>query len=143
MPPAIASTTPLGGGAQYAQSYLRVDYEALGSHDQVYAFQTPLATNHLFQGWADQFLVTPTVGLHDVFFGAGTRYDQLQLISEYHWYDAADGNRDFGQEFDLGVAYAFGTRLLAKIEYAAYRAGDAGTGRVDVDKIWLTLSFNY
>ena len=31
------------------------------------AFQTPLGTNHAFQGWADRFLITPADGIEDLF----------------------------------------------------------------------------
>ena len=33
------------------------------------AFQTPLATKHAFQGWADQFLTTPADGIEDAYLG--------------------------------------------------------------------------
>ncbi len=49
---------------------LGVGYELLGSDDGVAAFQTPLATLHKFNGFADQFLVTPAGGLQDIYFYA-------------------------------------------------------------------------
>ncbi len=34
-------------------------------------FATPLATLHIFNGWADLFLTTPANGLKDLYFQAG------------------------------------------------------------------------
>ena len=67
----------------YAVDYVRVEqglswsgftatfiYELLGSDNGVAAFQTPLATGHIFNGLADVFLVTPPTGLQDFFVEA-------------------------------------------------------------------------
>ena len=45
-------------------------YELLGSDNGVAAFQTPLATGHIFNGLADVFLVTPPTGLQDFYVEA-------------------------------------------------------------------------
>ena len=34
-------------------------------------------------------------------------------------------------------------KLIGKIEYAEYQAGDTGSGKVDTRKFWLTFTFNY
>ena len=36
-----------------------------------------------------------------------------------------------------------GSKLLGKIEYADYRAGDVASGKVDLTRVWVTLVFNY
>ena len=48
-------------------------YEVLGADNGVAltSFQTPLATLHKFQGWADKFLVTPPNGLRDAYGSIG------------------------------------------------------------------------
>ena len=43
----------------------KLGYEELGSNAGLYGLQTPLATLHAFNGWADKFLVTP-VDIPDV-----------------------------------------------------------------------------
>ncbi|MEY4717944.1 MAG: hypothetical protein RL563_562, partial [Pseudomonadota bacterium] len=50
------------------------------------AFQTPLGTNHAFQGWADLFLTTPDNGIRDVFATASYKMmnDSLILTGVYH-----------------------------------------------------------
>ena len=51
-----------------------IGYELLGSDAAAAggagrAFQTPMATLHKFNGWADMFLVTPNSGLQDLYGG--------------------------------------------------------------------------
>ncbi|MGQ0428640.1 MAG: alginate export family protein, partial [Gammaproteobacteria bacterium] len=38
------------------------------------AFQTPLATLHKWQGWADKFLTTPSAGIEDLYLGANAKF---------------------------------------------------------------------
>jgi hypothetical protein len=133
-----------GLGGQWRTWYARVDRELLSSNEGQYGFQTPLGTNHLFQGWADQFLITPPTGIDDVFLSAGTKLGKSQWLAEYHRFESDVGSIDFGDEFDIGVSYPLLTKLMGKIEYADYRAGDVAAGSPrDTKKIWLTLLFNY
>ncbi|HWT28775.1 MAG TPA: alginate export family protein, partial [Methylophilaceae bacterium] len=90
----------LGGGAMYKSWFVRFDHETLSSNDGQYAFQTPFGTNHLFQGWADQFLVTPRQGIKDNFvtFG-GKPIGDLTLLAEYHVFDADENFAKFGGGF--------------------------------------------
>ncbi|HEY7986268.1 MAG TPA: alginate export family protein [Methylophilaceae bacterium] len=154
----------LGGGAGYDNFSLRADQELLSSNGGKYAFQTPLGTNHLFQGWVDKFLVTPNQGLQDTFITAGYKYGDLALYSEYHWFKADQNfaevgggtGDDFGQELDFSVAYTFNKNILAKLEYGKYSEGDqravASTGGAvsatanrirDTDKVWLTAMYTF
>jgi Alginate export len=133
----------IGIGGQWRDNFLRVDQEILGSIDGEYAFQFPLATNHLFQGWADQFLVTPRQGIRDVFYTAGAKIEKLQLLGEYHHFNSDVGNIEFGREFDVSAAYALTPQLVGKIEYADYRAGDPASGKTDLTRVWVTLIFSY
>ena len=133
----------LGLGGQVGDFALRVDQELLSSNDGLYGFQTPLGTNHLFQGWADQFLTTPRQGIRDTFLSASAKIKKAQLLAEYHQLESDTGGIDFGDEFDFGVAYPLMQKLIGKIEYAEYQAGDTGSGKVDTRKFWLTFTFNY
>ena len=132
-----------GGGAQWGNYQLRLDYEKLGSNDGRYAFQTPLGTNHLYQGWADQFLTTPSQGIRDTYLTGSAEIRKATLKAAYHDFEADFGALDFGSEFDIGISYPFLKRLVGKIEYADYQAGDTASNKVDVTKYWLTLIFNY
>jgi hypothetical protein len=138
-----ATYTRLGIGGQWHDLSLRVDQEVLGSNDGRYAFQFPLATNHLFQGWADQFLTTPRQGIRDRFLTAGAKIEKAQLLAEYHEFNSDFGSIDFGKEFDFGVSYPLMPKLLGKIEYADYQAGEVASGKVDLTRVWVTLIYNY
>lgn len=133
----------LGLGGQRGDFALRVDRELLSSNDGLYAFQTPLGTNHLFQGWADQFLTTPRQGLRDTFLSASAKIQKAQLLAEYHEFKSDFGSIDFGNEFDAGISYPLMQKLTGKLEYADYQAGDTASAKVDTRKFWLTLIFNY
>ena len=133
----------LGIGGQWHDLFLRADQEVLGSNDGRYAFQFPLATNHLFQGWADQFLTTPRQGIRDRYLTAGAKIERAQLLAEYHEFKSDFGSIDFGRELDFSVAYPLMPKLLGKIEYADYQAGDAASGKVDLKRVWVTLIYNY
>lgn len=145
----------LGAGAQYGSWYARVDREVLSSNRGQSAFQTPLGTNHLFQGWVDKFLVTPNAGIRDTFVTAGGKIGALTLQTEYHWIDsdvrfasgAGTGAR-YGTEWDLSVAYAVRKDLIGKVEYGMFREKDpytvTATSRVrDTDKLWVTMLYTF
>ncbi|MGH8029476.1 MAG: alginate export family protein, partial [Arenimonas sp.] len=51
---------------------LRAGWEHLGG-DGTHALQTPLATLHAFNGWADKFTTTPSGGLEDRYLSAGRK----------------------------------------------------------------------
>lgn len=133
-------------GAGWGSYYGMVHQEKLSSNNGRYGFQTPLATLHLFQGWADQFVVTPKQGIVDTWVNAGaTVFEKVQLYGEYHWFKSDFGSIDFGQEIDLSAAYPLAKGLIGKIEFADYHTGDptSVTGKPNVLKLWLTLTFTY
>ncbi|NQD95645.1 hypothetical protein HP532_23600, partial [Pseudomonas sp. CrR25] len=65
---------------------LKGGYEVLGGEDGPgnRAFQTPLATKHAFQGWADIFLLTPAAGVEDAYFGVTAPLLGGSLQAWYH-----------------------------------------------------------
>jgi hypothetical protein len=97
-------------------------------------FQTPLATLHAFQGWADKFLVTPPQGIEDTYLTVSGKYAGVDLTASYHDYGAEAVGRDYGTEWNLQASHKFAGRydLLAKL--ADYRAD--GYGR-DTRKVWV------
>lgn len=140
----------LGAGPQFGDWFARFHYELLSSNDGVYGFQTPLGTNHLFQGWADQFLTTPRQGIQDYYVAAGGKLGKLAVYVEVHEFRSDAGSIDFGNEFDVGLTYPleFLKGLTGKLEYANYNAvdrvpGDALANKVDVRKFWATLIYQF
>jgi hypothetical protein len=130
-------------GVQRGDVFLRVEEERLSSNKGLYGFQTPLGTNHLFQGWADLFLTTPAQGIRDAYLTAGGKLGKVALYGEYHRFRSDVGNIDFGHEIDVGITYPIRPYLIGKFEYANYSSADAIAAKPDTRKIWLTLIYTY
>jgi hypothetical protein len=104
--------------------------------DGTHSVQTPLATLHAFNGWADQFLTTPATRLEDTYFSAGCAVTGLNLLAVYHDFKANKGAGDFGTELNLQVMKKINKIYSLIAKYASYSAGDA-PGKVDTDKLRL------
>ena len=52
------------------------------------AFQTPLATLHKWQGWADKFLTTPSAGIEDVYLGFNVKFSGWNGQAVWHDFSA-------------------------------------------------------
>ncbi|MGX7894497.1 alginate export family protein [Tsuneonella sp. HG222] len=123
---------------------LAAGYEELGSDRGVAAFQTPLATLHAFNGWADLFLTTPANGLRDYYATVGRSIrvpflPGLKADVTYHEFDSDFGGLDYGTEWDASLGLKLGrVTLLAK--YADYEADGFA---VDTEKFWLQAEFGF
>jgi len=133
----------IGIGGKWGDYFARIDQEKLSSNEGLYGFQTPLGTNHLFQGWADQFLTTPAYGIVDTYVSGGVKVWKLGLYAEVHKFESDFAGVDFGNEFDFGLTWPIIQRLTGKFEYAQYDAGDAPGPTKDVRKLWVTLIFQW
>ena len=145
---------PVGYSAQYyavklgagvAGFNLAAGYEELGSDGGLAAFQTPMATLHAFNGWADVFLTTPANGVRDYHvtldrkFGGAAFLPGLNASVTYHQFDSDVGGLDYGSEWDASLGVKFGpVGLLAK--YANYRAQDFA---FDTEKFWLQAEISF
>lgn len=124
----------LEAGLQMGPITTKLGYEILGSDGGDYGFQTPYATKHAFNGWADKFLVTPNDGLRDTYLELGGTAAGIKLSVVYHRFDADHGSDDYGDEWNLLAAKAFGKHYKVGLKYAAYNAEDFSA---DTDKLWL------
>jgi hypothetical protein len=115
-----------------------VGYETLGSNG-VTALQTPLATLHAANGWADKFLVTPAKGLKDVYASLAGTVAKIKLMGVYHDFSADSGGADYGEEVDLHAWYPFG-KYTVGAKYASY---SAKTFSFDTNKFWLYGEFKF
>ncbi len=128
-------------GVNYGMSSMaltaKVAYEVLGSDGGNYGFQTPFATKHAFNGWADKFLATPTDGLEDRFATLALAFlpYKTKFVAMYHKFDAVKGSNDYGSEWDLLLSKEFGPHYELGVKYAAY-SGEDGAFK-DTDKAWL------
>ena len=137
----------LGFGLGWTGFYARLDYEVLGSNQGQYGFQTPLGTNHLFQGWADLFLTTPAQGIRDTYLSAGGPLFKARWSIELHDFKSDFGGIHYGREFDIGLGCPLRKGLNGKLEFADFHEDDqltpASARKRDTQKIWLTLVYNF
>lgn len=126
------------GGVTIAGFSVVTGWEQLGS-DGSAAVQTPMATLHKFNGWADLFLTTPAAGLQDTYLGIGRKFEGVRLLSGmnvnliFHQFDSAVGNLEYGTEWDASLGFKLG-RIGLLLKYADYEARAFG---VDTRKLWL------
>ncbi len=100
------------------------------------AFQTPLATLHKWQGWADKFLTTPSAGIEDLYIGFNLKFASWNGQAIWHDFSAEANGLDYGTEIDLSVSRKFANRYEVLMKYADYSADDLFT---DTAKFWLQL----
>lgn len=115
--------------------------ETLGG-DGAYAFSTPLATLHAFNGWADMFLATPLTGLVDVYVDAGTNVGGFGVKAVYHDFSSDTGGTDFGTEIDLLLSRKFSPVYSGGLKFASF-SSDSAPVYVDTDKLWLFFEANF
>jgi len=115
-------------------------YESLGSDDGNVAFQTPLATKHAFNGWADKFLATPADGLNDAYVKVVSKVAGLKLVGVYHDYSSDEGSSDYGTELNLVLVKPFNKTVKGIVKYADYNADSFST---DTKKVWLSLEAKF
>jgi len=126
---------------------LGVGYEVLGADDgrPLTSFQTPLATLHKFQGWADKFLTTPPDGIRDLHASAGLGWktvgplEAVSLQAVWHRFESDRRDLHYGNEIGLSAS-AKVDRFTFTIKYADY---DADRFATDTSKVWLQLECSY
>ncbi len=134
-------------GATYKGVTLKSGLEQLNGNGS-YAFQTPLATHNNFQGWADQFLITPKNGVRDIQASIDKSFHDIQLMFVYHNFTDSKGEGCFGNEYDFLVTKKLGTHYQLLAKYAFYDANStlaANNAGVDKDthKLWLQGSVSF
>ena len=127
------------GGLGYGPVSLKGGYESLEGNGTV-AVQMPICTLHLFEGWADQFLVTPANGVTDAYVRGDAAIEGFQLTAVYHDFAAENGGADYGREFDGSISRVLFDKVKLEFIIADYVAD---TFVKDVTKYWLALSWSY
>ncbi len=121
--------------------YAGLGYEVLGSDGGAASFQTPLGTNHKFNGWADAFLTTPATGLQDLYLyvGGSLPWDvDGKLV--YHHFGADSGSADFGWEIDAQLKKNISKNWSVLMKYA-FLDGDSTV--VNRNKFWIETTFSF
>jgi hypothetical protein len=132
---------------------LTAGYEVLGADSGVAftSFQTPLATLHKFNGFADKFLVTPPNGLRDLYFGAGYAFTKvkalpgLNLNVTWHQFKSDRLGQKYGSEWNAVGGFKIGKKVSLLAKYANYdRSGAANfAGDADTEKYWVQLDYAF
>ena len=143
----VADFYSLEAGLELAALKLSGGYEVLGADDgrPLTSVQTPLATLHKFQGWADKFLITPPNGVRDLYASAGLGwkkvggFDTVGATLVYHDFNSDRLGIAYGSEWDAVLSVKRG-RWTALAKYADYRAKSFAS---DTRKAWLQLEWAY
>lgn len=120
-------------------------YEVLGADGgaALTSFQTPLATLHKFNGWADKFLITPPDGLRDAYATLGYARPSLgklanfSALATYHRYRSDRRGLSYGDEVNVQLSAKL-ERFVLTVKYADYNAKAFAT---DTRKVWLQLEW--
>ncbi|MGB8274753.1 MAG: alginate export family protein [Alphaproteobacteria bacterium] len=126
-------------GVSYGPVTGKLGYEVLEGNG-TNALQTPLATGHAFQGWADQFLTTPANGIDDFYVLASAKVLGVAMTAVYHNFDANKGSAHYGDEVDAVAAYTFLEHFTVELKYANYMAD---TFSLDTKKYWASFIVKY
>lgn len=136
-------------GLKWQKVTVKLSYEVLeGDTVANSQFQTPLATAHAFQGWADQFAAsTPTGGVEDLFVQVEFPLLGANIKVRYDDYQSETGSVDYGNELGIWATLPIGTNYSVALKYAAFDADNEYTSidpsKVDTDKFWIMLSANF
>lgn len=108
------------------------------------SFRTPLATLHAFNGWADQFLSTPSGGIDDLYATVKYKAGLWSLTGVYHDFSSETGSSDYGTEFDFSAGRKFGDRYGLLLKGAFFSADSSSPlANVDTNKFWVMLTASY
>jgi len=140
-------------GLQWKVLSLKAGYEVLESDQSALqngvatarAFQTPLATLHAHNGWADRFLSTPAAGLQDTFIAASAKALKGTWKLVLHDYQSDAGSMDYGTEVDFSANWKVGKyyAVLAKLAHYSGDKNAPGVLNQDTTKVWLQLTANF
>lgn len=131
---------------------VKIGRELLGGNG-INAVQTPLATVHAFNGWADKFVgapggtATPNGGLQDTSLTLVVKglVGKSKLVFQYHDYQAETtvaGVKNYGTEWGALFAKPFTKEWLGLVKYASFKDGGDGFS-FDTDKFWLMAQYTY
>lgn len=123
----------------------KAGYEQLDG-DGRSALQTPLATLHAFNGWADKFLTTPANGLRDVYADLGYKLGKagplkgMALRLAYHDYRSTRLGIAYGNEWNASLSYPLHKHVTILAKLARYDANRFGT---DTTKVWFSVEARF
>jgi hypothetical protein len=132
-------------GISLGPTALKLGYEHLGG-DGRSALQTPLATLHAFNGWADKFLTTPPNGLRDIYLDLGHRLKKTGPFKgttfrlAFHDFHSTRLGIDYGSEWNALVTVPVRKNITFLAKLARFNADRFAT---DTTKAWLSLEARF
>lgn len=113
-------------------------------------FQTPIATLHAFNGWADRFLATPATGLVDTNIKFSGKAAGLGLALAVHHFEADEGGKVFGKEINASVSKTFTPNWSGMIKVAHFDGSGEVTSPAnqtayskDLSKAWVQIDYKF
>ena len=132
-------------GLGYGDFSALIGREVLDGNGTI-GFQTPIASPHAFQGWAEVFVTKPPDGLTDLYAKATYGFSVLPLIGRitasvaYHDFAAERTDVDLGNEWDGSLE----GRLNEHFTYGAAMAPyEGGSARPSKHVFWLYATYTY
>ena len=125
-------------------------YESLGGTG-VIGFSTPLATLHIFNGWADMFLTTPVNGLKDFYlkgvYAVPADFLEMKTLTGtvyYHSYTTDHLDAGIGSEWDAQAELAVDANFSLLAKFADYQGSGLSVGGfADKRIVWLQAAYKY
>lgn len=134
-------------GVRWRKLTVKAALEVLEGGDSAgEAFQTPLATAHAFQGWADKFPSTPARGIEDRYVFVEYALPRVNLKARYDDFRTeTGGSDDYGDEFGIWLTLPVGKHYSAALKYAVFNADHSppAGAPADTDKFWVILAANF
>lgn len=127
------------GGVALGPASVRLGWERLEGNG-VSAVQTPLATLHVFNGWADKFLTTPANGLRDIYADFGYRLTAKGPLKgasfriAWHDFRSTRGDLHYGQEWNASATFPVHKHATLVTKVARYNTKGFAT---DTLKAWF------
>lgn len=121
-----------------------IGYERLEGNSNIAnrAFQTPLATNHKFHGWAEAFTTKPDRGLQDLYGTIAAHSGQVTVSFTYHHFRFESGSpKKAGNEVDLGADMRLNDSIGFNISYANFNPKNSSA--TNTRRIWLTMNAKF
>lgn len=132
-------------GISYQGLTVLMGYEVLQGNGAM-GFQTPLASLHPFQGWAETFLTKPANGIDNFYLKGGYGFTAAPLSEKvtvslvYHDFSAERVHADYGSEWDAMVEAQVDNNVTVGTAYANYR----GAGSFpDKTVFWVYTGYRY
>ena len=117
----------------------RAGWERLEGSARKGQFNTPLATLHKFNGWADRFTATPIDGLDDRYLQLDGQRGAWSWTLAAHDFAAGTGGASYGRELDLQLLWRPKSGLTFGAKSARYDARRYGA---ETTKLWVWTAFS-